>query len=125
MHGFSFSEFMIEGGWGMWTVLLFGGTCLGAGVRFAARPSPRWLWFTGALWVTVLTAVTHAMLTNVSAVCRFLEDPDHVPDAQVARVLFAGIKEASRPGALGGIFLTLAALSVAIGVFRGRWGEPA
>ena len=114
---------MIEGGWGMATVLLFGVICLGAGVRFAARPTPRWLGFTAAMWVTVLTAVLHAMLTNVSAVCRFLEDRERVPDADIARVLFAGIKEASRPGALGGLFLTLAALCVAVGVFRARWGE--
>jgi hypothetical protein len=107
----------------MGTVLLFGTVCLGAGVRFAARPSPRWLGFTGAMWLTVLTAVGHAILTNVSSVCRFLEDRERVADSEVTRVFFAGIKEASRPGALGGLFLTLAALCVAVGVLRARWGE--
>ena len=48
-----------------------------------------------------------------------------MPDSDVVRVFFAGLKESSRPGALGGLFLTLAALCVAVGLFRARWGESA
>ena len=41
MEAFTFSGFMAEGGWGMWPTLLFGLVCLGAGIRYAARPGPR------------------------------------------------------------------------------------
>jgi hypothetical protein len=125
MERFSFSEFMVEGGWGMWPVLLFGLVCLGAGVRFAVRPHRRWLAFAGAMWLTVLTAVTHAVVTNVTSVFRFLGGPPEALEGQATRVLFIGLKESLRPGVLGGLFLTLTALALAIGAFRARWGEGA
>jgi hypothetical protein len=121
MESLTFLGFMTEGGWGMWPVLLFGLVCLGAGVRFATRPGPRWLAFAGALWLTVLTAMLHAILTNLSAVFRSVA----AADSERTTFLFVGLKESLRPGALGGIFLTLAALAVAIGAFRSRWGEGA
>ena len=44
----------------------------------------------------------------------------------MARTLLVGLKESTRPAALGGIFLTLVPLLAAVGVYReyGR-GEPA
>ena len=117
--------FMNEGGWAMWPILIFGLVCLGAAVRFAQRPSGDRLACVGAIWLTVLCAVVHGMLVDVAAVLRGVSDPDRFPDAILVRVLFTGLKESSRPGALGGIFLTLGALLVTIGLFRGRRSEPA
>ena len=121
----SFSHFMQEGGFGMVPLLLFGLICLGAGTWFALRPSRRALAFTGAMWLLVLTTSLHAMLINVSFVFRALEDNRRFPMDALPRVLLAGLKEASRPGALGGIFLCLALLGVAVGVFRRRFWEAA
>jgi hypothetical protein len=120
MNGFSFSQFMIEGGPGMWPVLIFGAVTVGAAGRFAARPTLRWLGFAGAMWLTVLTAMLHATLIDVSSVFHALESRDRIPDDQLVRALFMGLKESLRPGALGGLFLTLGALGVAIGAFRAR-----
>ena len=121
MESFTFLGFMREGGWAMWPLLLFGLVCLGAAVRFATRPGPRWLAFTGAMWLTILTTITHAVLTNLGSVFRYLSTTTASDDRTV--LLFVGLKESLRPAALGGTFLTLAALCVAIGAFRARWGE--
>jgi hypothetical protein len=107
----------------MYPVLLFGSIALGASVRYAMRPTPRALAFTGLMWLTCLVVMFHATVTDVAAVFSALEDPARVPDAQVMRILIVGLKESSRPAGLGGIFLTLVPLCVAIGVLRARPGE--
>lgn len=115
----SFVEFFREGGWGMWPVLLFGAIALGGAVRYATRPTSRALAFTGLMWLTCLSAVLHALITNAATVFGFLGEGE-VADAMFFRILMVGLKESSRPGALGGIFLTLVPLCVAIGVLRAR-----
>ena len=115
---FSFSEFMREGGWGMYPILLLGIVTLASATRYAIRPERLCLRFLAVLWVTLLVAVVHATVTDVAAVFRYLEDPARAPDGQMARLLVAGLKESSRPAALGGIFLTLVPLLAAAGIYR-------
>lgn len=114
----SFGEFMREGGWGMWPVLLLGLVALAGATRYAVRPEPPRLRFLALLWLTLLIAVVHATVTDLAAVFRYFEDPVRAPDAQMARTLLVGLKESSRPAALGGIFLTLVPLLAAVGVYR-------
>jgi hypothetical protein len=118
MGTFSFGEFMREGGWGMWPILLLGIVALASATRYAIRPERLCLRFLAVLWVTLLAAVVHASVTDVAAVFRYLEDPARAPDGQVARLLITGLKESTRPAALGGIFLTLVPLLAAAGVYR-------
>ena len=119
-------HFMIEGGFAMWPLLVFCLVCLGAAIRFAARPDRRWLTFTAAMAVAIGINVAHAILVNVGSVFHALETADACRDTPLVHCLFAGLKESTRPGALAGIFLTPAALAVAIGVFRrGFWSPPA
>lgn len=119
MNTFSFGEFMKEGGVGMWPVMLLGLAVVAAAARYAARPGPPWLRFVAALWVTLLVATAHAVITDVAAVFRYLQDVTRAPDSQFARILVTGLKESLRPAALGGIFLTLAPLLAAVGFYRG------
>ncbi|MRG96607.1 hypothetical protein [Polyangium spumosum] len=112
--------FFAEGGWGMWPTLLFGFVAVGGAAWFAMRPEPRRLAFTGAMWLTLAMSMANATWTNLAAVCSTLENPERVPDAELVRTLFAGLKEASRPAALGGVFLTLVPLLLAVGALRGR-----
>jgi hypothetical protein len=122
----TFARFMREGGFGMVPLLLFGLILLGAGIWFAVRPHRRALAFTAAMWLLVFTSMMHAMLMNVSAVMRALQEGrNYAHGAGLAQFLGAGLKESSRPGAMGGIFLSLATLAVAVGVFRRRFWEPA
>lgn len=126
MPSFSFSEFMHEGGWGMWPILLLGLVALASAIRYALRPERLCLRFLAVLWVTLLTAVVHATVTDVAAVFKYFEDPVRAPDNQIVRMLFIGLKESTRPAALGGVFLTLVPLLAAVGVYREYGlGKPA
>ncbi|HEY0712020.1 MAG TPA: hypothetical protein VGF45_05065 [Polyangia bacterium] len=118
-------QFMTEGGFAMWPILLVGLIGFCGGLRFAIAPEPRWLAFTLAMWVTLLTTVAHATLLDVGAVMTALQNEARYPDPILVRSLFAGLKEATRPAALGGTFLSVIALVVSVGVFRKRfWKTP-
>ena len=118
MGTFSFVEFMREGGWGMWPVLLLGLVTTASSVRYMARPEQSCVPFIAALWVALLATVAHATISDVAAVFHYFEDPARAPDAQVTRILLVGLKESTRPAVLGGIFLTLAPLFIAGGLYR-------
>jgi len=118
MDGFDFGNFMKEGGWGMVPVLLLGLAAVAAGARYAARPQAGWLRFVAALWVTLAVVVVHAVVTCIAAVCAHASDPDRAPDALLTRMLLVGLKESTRPAALGGVFLTLVPLLAAVGLYR-------
>jgi hypothetical protein len=118
MGTFSFAEFMREGGWGMWPILLLGLVTLASSIRYLTRPERYSLPFIGALWVALLAAVVHATVSDVAAVFSYLQDPARAPDGEMARLLVGGLKESTRPAGLGGIFLTLSPLLVAGGMYR-------
>ena len=118
MGTFSFMEFMYEGGWGMWPILLLGLVTLASSIRYMARPERYCLPFIAALWVALLVVVVHATVSDVAAVFTYLEDPVRAPEGQMARLLIGGLKESTRPAGLGGIFLTLSPLLVAGGIYR-------
>jgi hypothetical protein len=113
-----FGEFFSEGGWGMYPTLVFGLSTVGGAVWFALKPEPRRLAFTAAMWLTLVSAIVHATWTDLAAVMAYLSEASQKPDAPVAQILFTGLKESTRPGAMGGIFLTLGLLIVAIGALR-------
>lgn len=116
-------DFFIEGGWAMWTILLFGGVLLGASTAFAIKPERRRLGFVAAMGLTTVLSALHATWIDMGAVFHALEDPKRVPDAELTRTLMSGLKECTRPGALGGALLTFAALLVAIGILRANRSE--
>jgi len=117
MTHFSFTEFMVEGGWGMWPILLFGLVALASAARYGVTPERGSLRFVALLWLTLLVTVVHATVTDVAAVFAHFETAAPGDPALVS-VLFAGLKESTRPAALGGIFLTLVPLLAAVGVYR-------
>ena len=113
-----FGEFFAEGGWGTYPTLVFGLSAMGGAIWFALKPEPRRLAFTAGLWMTLLVAIFHATWTDLAAVMAYLSDVSSKPDAPVVQILFTGLKESTRPGAFGGIFLTLTLLIVSIGALR-------
>jgi hypothetical protein len=113
-----FGEFFAEGGWGMYPTLIFGLVTVGGAVWFALKPEPRRLAFTAGMWLTLVSAILHATWTDLAAVMAYLADASQKPDAPIVQALFQGLKESTRPGALGGIFLTLGLLIVAVGALR-------
>lgn len=112
------SNIFVEGGWGSWSVLLFGMITLGAAVRFALKPETTQLRFLGSMAVTTVVTTIHAVWMNVGVVFSVLEDTAKVPDEQFTRILMAGLKESGRPGTIAGVLLTLACLLVSVGFLR-------
>jgi hypothetical protein len=111
-------EFFKEGGWGMWPILIFGVTLLGAVIRFAAKPERRRIPFVAAMWLTTLVSTVHATWMDFGAVFHTMSDPQRVPDAMMSRVLMDGLMESTRPGTFGGAVLTLACVLFAVGLLR-------
>jgi hypothetical protein len=111
-------EFFKEGGWGMWPILVLGLVTVGAAARFAMKPERRQIGFLAAMALATITSCFHATWTDFGAVCSALSDEKFATEAQMPRVLAEGLKECTRPGAMGGAFLTLAAILVAVGMLR-------
>jgi len=122
MGHFSFTEFMLEGGWGMWPILLFGVVALASAARYGVRPDRGWLRFVAALWLTLLVTVVHATVTDLAAVFAHFEGAALRAGEPIVVTLFIGLKESTRPAALGGIFLTLVPLLAAVGLYRDATG---
>lgn len=111
-------EMFMEGGWGMWSILIYGLVLVGAAIRFVARPARRQIPFLAAMGLTTLVATVHATWTCFGAVFNVMTDEKRVPDAQMTRVFMEGMKESTRPGSFGGAILTLACVLFAVGVLR-------
>jgi hypothetical protein len=111
-------EFFKEGGWGMWPILVLGLVTVGAAARFALKPAQRQIGFLAAIGLATLISIFHATWTDFGAVFSALSDEKFAPDAVAPRILAEGLKECTRPGAMGGSFLTLAAILVAVGMLR-------
>lgn len=111
-------QFFQEGGWGMFPVTAFGLVMVIAAGRFAWDGELLRLRFITAMGVVLLAAMTHAMLTDVAAVLSYVQDPANVTDEALPRIVFTGLMESTRPGALGGALLVLALVLAAVGVSR-------
>ncbi len=111
-------EFFKEGGWGMWPILVLSLITVGASARFAIKPERRQIGFLFAMALATITSCFHATWTDIGTVFGALSDEKFAPDAVAPRILAEGLKESPRPGALGGSFLTLAAILVAVGMLR-------
>jgi hypothetical protein len=111
-------QFFQEGGFGMFPVLAFGLLTIGVAGRYAWDCEPVRLRLIAALSAVLVTTILHAMLTDVAAVFSFVSDPARCPDDQLVRIVFTGLMESTRPGAMGGALLALALVLTAVGVSR-------
>jgi hypothetical protein len=112
-------DFFVEGGVGMWPVLVLGVILVGSSGRFAWDREPVRLRFIAVLSLALLTFVAEGMLASAAKVMWAVSDPEkRLPtDARVS-IFFEGLKECSRPGILGFGLLGLALIMVAVGVYR-------
>ncbi|HMJ57480.1 MAG TPA: hypothetical protein VK540_35660 [Polyangiaceae bacterium] len=111
-------EFFLEGGWGMYPVLVLSVILVGSAGRYAFDGEPVRLRFIGVLSLTLLAFIGTALTADVAKVFWYLESPDRVADAMFLRILAEGLKESSRPALLGLPLLGLALILVSIGVYR-------
>jgi hypothetical protein len=111
-------EFFMEGGWGMYPVLVLGGILVVSAARYAMDGEPVRLRFVVALCLSLVASIATACTADVAKVFFYLESPDRVPDALFLRILAEGLKESSRPAMLGLPLLGLALIAVSIGLYR-------
>jgi hypothetical protein len=108
-------QFFLEGGWGMFPVLIVGLIVLYASIRYLIDGEPVRLRFLLALTLAQLALVAQATVADVSAV---LNAAKHARPEVFERLLVAGFKECTRPALLGFGLLALSLILVAIGVYR-------
>ena len=111
-------DFFLEGGPGMYPVLLIGGLVLVSAGSYAYDTEPVRLRFLAVGSLALFVFMTGAILSNVAHVFWYLEDETRVPADQLWRTLFTGLKEASRPGLLGFLLWGVALVLVSVGVYR-------
>jgi hypothetical protein len=113
-------RFFIEGGWGMYPVLVMGLILLWASVRYAIDTEPVRLRFIAAIALALLVTMIHATWTCFAAVFQYLQQSPQLP---LAQTLMTGLMESTRPATLGGALLTLALILVAVGAYRSTQRE--
>lgn len=107
-----------DGGWGMWAILFVGILLIVDAARFAYKPDPQRLGFLRILALSTVSASVCTTLMDVGKVFGVLAREEKVPDGQIVRILFEGMKECLSPGMFGAAILTITALLVAAGMLR-------
>ena len=113
-------RFFVEGGWGMYPVLVMGLMLVWAAVRYAVDTEPARLRFIGALALALTVTMVHATWTCFAAVFAYLQ---HAPTEPFAKTLMTGLMESTRPATLGGALLVIALILVAVGAYRSSQRE--
>ena len=111
-------QFFMEGGWGMFPVLVLSLILLASAGRYAMDGEPVRIRFITAVSLTLLAFIAAGVTAGAAKVLWFLESPERVPDADLPRVFAMGMKECSRPAVMGLPLLGLALILVCIGVYR-------
>ncbi len=110
-------QFMLEGGYAMWVILLFGLLCLALAVRFAVKPAERTLNMLRPLSLATLFATLSGLAAGLGATTKHVaEDPTFSQDP--GRYVMIGIGESLANAILGFTLLFLAWLVVAVGMRR-------
>jgi hypothetical protein len=109
------TTFFLEGGWGMFPVLVIGLVVLYASVRYLADGEPVRLRFILAVSLAQLALVVQASVADLAAVMNALK---HAEPAVFSRLLAAGLMECTRPALLGFGLLSLSLILVTVGVYR-------
>jgi len=112
-------RFFIEGGWGMYPVLVMGLIAVWASARYAIDTEPVRLRFIAAISLALVVTMAHATWTCFAAVFHYLQQ-SHEP---LARTLMTGLMESTRPATLGGALLVIALVLVAVGAYRSTQRE--
>jgi hypothetical protein len=110
---------MIEGGFPMWFLLLFGLLALAAAARFAQRPEPRFMRLCVAFGMATAWTTLTGTCAALAAVGR--HTPDYLrqhPGTTLPEVLLLGFAESMSAAILGSTVLSLMALFIAVGFFR-------
>lgn len=112
-------DLMIEGGYPMWFLLLFGIAGLVAAIRYAQKPTTGILRLVCGLGTTTLFSIFTGTAADVAAFGH--KAPDFLkahPAMNLSEVVLLGIGESMSPGVLGFSLLTICSLLVTVGLYR-------
>jgi hypothetical protein len=118
-------QFFVEGGWGMYPVLILSIVLVGSAGRYAVDREAVRLRFICVVALALMAFIAGSLVANVAAVFKYLASPEDVPDAMYLRILAEGLKESLRPAMLGFPLLGVALILVSIGVYRAEARELA
>ena len=117
-------EFMREGGFPIWIVLLFGLITLGVSALFLFRPTERRLALMRGLSSATTFSVLAAVCACLAAVMHKVPGtPEWAKSPEVHLIVMTGIGESLAPAILGFTMLSLAWLMAALGQRRLVRGE--
>jgi len=109
--------FMQAGGAGMWFVAILGLAMVATAIAFARGADTQRLALLRALGVAVAGAALTGFVAGLASACRFVADQPDVLAAPLGPLL-KGVAEASANLVLGGAFLVVTWILVAVGVRR-------
>lgn len=122
-----------DGGWGMWPILMVGLVLTISAIRYAWDANLARLRFVIAMSVLLAAAITQVTLLGIADVLNaaifFATNaeiaatlsrpvPRLVSDHEAVRRLLEALWLLTRPGILGGAFMTLSSFMVAVGAYR-------
>lgn len=109
-----------EGGYPMWFLVFFGVLTLLASAAFAYRPKRAGLRLTLGLGLTTLCSIGTGVAADLAQVGHHA--PEYVlrhPEVTLAEALAQGFAESMSPAIFGGFILTICALWMSLGLWRG------
>ena len=112
-------DFLRAGGMGMVAVLILGVATLLSSVLFARRPDERRMAVIRGLSVASGFAVLTAVASNVAAVMfKVPQNPEWSKSPDLHLIVMTGLGESLTPAIVGGAFLTITWVIVAVGMRR-------
>jgi hypothetical protein len=111
-------HFFLEGGWGMWFVLLFGLITLAQAIGFARRPDERRRAALETLNRATLYSIIATVALDLAAVARAPTKPPWSEAPRIELVILEGIAESLAPAILGFALLSFAWMIGAVGQRR-------
>jgi hypothetical protein len=109
-----------EGGYPMWFLVFFGVCTLLASAAFAYRPRRKALRLALGLGTTTLFSIGTGVAADLAQVGHHV--PQYVqkhPDTTLTEAVLQGFAESMSPAIFGGFILTICALWVSLGLWRG------
>lgn len=111
-------QLILEGGFPMWFLLIFGGASLGAAGMFARRPNRERLPLVVALTLTTIFAAIMGVFADLAAVGHHMSEHWEKFEPTLTQSLLQGFAESMAPGILGFGLVTLTTLLVVLGLYR-------
>ncbi len=108
-------DFFLEGGFGMFPVLLFGCLFVAAAVLQALRPDRKLWQLTASLGAMNVGAGLLGFSMGIISTARYL---NRVPQAEQVQIAMAGVGESAHNVVLAMILLTVGAIAAAVGGLR-------